>query len=126
MLIGCFAKNLVRLGFLYSVSYIKSIPNPQKIICCRENLIFLGLRSPWVLGVRRFHNHTRYLYAFQPYIIWFTANTLITSLVAGRWLHSHSCGCNLSRYTYVPGVSLKGLGLRVQVGSGRPGIRVCG
>ena len=50
-----FAENLVGLGFLYSVSYIKSIPAHEKIFAVGKscpistlNLIFLGLGCAWV------------------------------------------------------------------------------
>ena len=50
-----FAENLVGLGFLYSVSYIKPIPTHEKIIVVGKSgpnatfhLFFLGLGWPWV------------------------------------------------------------------------------
>ena len=52
-----FAENLVGLqvGVLYSVSYIKTSPNPRKMFTVGKsdpiatfNLFFLGLGSPWV------------------------------------------------------------------------------
>ena len=50
-----FAENLVGLGFLYSVSYIKSILTHEKIFAVGKgtqtplfNLFFLGLGWPWV------------------------------------------------------------------------------
>ena len=59
-----FAENLVGLGFLQYVSYIKSIPTHKKIFSVRRsgsnatyNLIFVGLGWPWGWGVRRFHNN---------------------------------------------------------------------
>ena len=47
---GCLRRILVGLSFLWSVSYIKSIPTQEKVICCGEksvpnaafNVIFLG------------------------------------------------------------------------------------
>ena len=53
---GVFGDNLVGLGFLWSVSYIKPIPNHGKIFCCGEksganatfDQFFLGLGWPWV------------------------------------------------------------------------------
>ena len=64
-----FKGNLIGLGFLQSVPYIKPIPTQQKIIlCCGENVaqtplltwsflgwVGLGLALGW--GVRRFHNN---------------------------------------------------------------------
>ena len=50
-----FAVNLIGFGFFWSVSYMKSIPNPRKTVCCGKtwhkchfDLIFLGLGWPWV------------------------------------------------------------------------------
>ena len=50
-----FAENLVGLGFLYSVSYIKPIPTQEKIFAAGKsgpnvtfNRIFIGLGWPWV------------------------------------------------------------------------------
>ena len=50
-----FAKNLVGLGFLSSVFYIKSIPTHAKLFAVGKsgpnascNLFFLGLGWPWV------------------------------------------------------------------------------
>ena len=56
LLISAFAENLVGLAFLWSVSYIKSIPAHEKAFAVLEkvaemplfNLIFLGLGWPWV------------------------------------------------------------------------------
>ena len=52
---GCFAENLVGLGFLQSVSYLKSIQTHEKLFAAGKsgpnatfNLIFLGLGWPWV------------------------------------------------------------------------------
>ena len=54
-IVGVFAENLVGIGFLYSVSYIKSIPTHEKLFAVGKsgpnstfNLIFLGLGWPWV------------------------------------------------------------------------------
>ena len=51
-----FAEKLAGIGFLQSVSYIKSIPTHEKNICGEKkvaqlppyNLVFLGLGWPWV------------------------------------------------------------------------------
>ena len=50
-----FAETLVGLGFLWSVSYIKSIPTHEKLFAVGKSgpnatfsLIFLGLGWPWV------------------------------------------------------------------------------
>ena len=52
---GCFAENLVGLGFLQSVSYLKSIQTHEKLFAAGKsgpnatfNLIFLGLGWRWV------------------------------------------------------------------------------
>ena len=52
-----FAENLVRIGFLRSVSYIQPFPNHEKLLALGKNgpnatfnLFFLGLGSPWVGG----------------------------------------------------------------------------
>ena len=53
--IRVFAENLVGLGFLESVSYIEPIPTHENLFAVGKsgptatfNLIFLGLRWPWV------------------------------------------------------------------------------
>ena len=56
--IRVFAENLVGLGFLSSVSYIKAIPTDKKKKSfvrrsgpnATFNLFFLGLGWPWVVG----------------------------------------------------------------------------
>ena len=52
-IVGVFAENLVGIGFLYSVSYIKSIPTHEKLFAVGKsgpiatlNLV-LGLGWPW-------------------------------------------------------------------------------
>ena len=64
-----FAENLVGFGFLYSVSYIKSIPTHEILFAVGKSgpnatfdLIFLGLGWSWVelvlgWGVRWFRYH---------------------------------------------------------------------
>ena len=54
-IIGCFAENLVGLGFLQSVSCIKPIPTHEKLFAVGKsgpnatfNLFFLGLGWPWI------------------------------------------------------------------------------
>ena len=68
------AESLVGLGFLQSVSYKKSIPTHEKSFVVRKSgpnttltLILLGLGWPWVGELVGF---IRYLYDFQPNIIW--------------------------------------------------------
>ena len=58
-----FAENLVGLGFLSSISYIKYIPTHEKIIDVGKNgpnttfnLFFLGVGLALGWGVRRFQN----------------------------------------------------------------------
>ena len=54
--IGCLRKTLVLLGFLWSVSYIKSFPSHEKLFAVGKksapnatfNPIFLGSGWPWV------------------------------------------------------------------------------
>ena len=50
-----FEENLVGLGLLWSVSYVKPIPSHEKIFAVGKsgsyatfNLVFLGLGWPWV------------------------------------------------------------------------------
>ena len=72
-----FAENLVGLGFLWSVFYIKSIPTPRKkkLLWVKKvsqnaplNLFFLGLGWHWVGAVRRFHDN---MYTFfNPTEFW--------------------------------------------------------
>ena len=57
---------LVGLGFLWSVSCIKSIPTLEKSFAVRKsgpdatfNLLFLGLGWPWVGGFVCFHNTSK-------------------------------------------------------------------
>ena len=74
-----YAANLVGLGFLRSVSYIKSTPTHQKIFCCGKKwpqmpfltyiVSWVGLALGW--GVRQFH-HSVYM---------FFKNTLIQDAV---------------------------------------------
>ena len=41
--IGCLPGNLVGLGLLQSVSYIKSIPTHEKIFCCGKKVAQMSL-----------------------------------------------------------------------------------
>ena len=66
-IVGVFAENLVGIGFLYSVSYIKSIPTHEKLFAVGKsgpnapfNLIFLGVGSSWVGGFVGFIIFTRF------------------------------------------------------------------
>ena len=50
VIVGCLAGNFVGLGFLQSVSFVKSIPTPEKLFAVGKNgpiatfnLFFLGL-----------------------------------------------------------------------------------
>ena len=68
-----FADNFAGLGFLQSVSYIKSIPTHDKIFAVGKsgptatfNLNFLGLGWPWVGESVGF---IIILYVFQPNVI---------------------------------------------------------
>ena len=65
LLLGrAFAGNLAGLGFLQSVSYIKSIPSHEQVFAvvgksgpnANFNLFFLGLGWPWVGEFVGFHN----------------------------------------------------------------------
>ena len=67
-----FAENLVGLGFLQSVSYIKSIPTHEisfavgkSVPKChfKPNYSWVGLAL--VMGVRRLHNNTYQVIRFQ-------------------------------------------------------------
>ena len=49
LLLGCLP-NLVGLGFLQSVSYIKSIPTHEKIICCGKNWPTWPSQTSFFLG----------------------------------------------------------------------------
>ena len=69
-----FAENLIELGFLQSLSYIKQIPTHKKIFAVGKsgpnaafNLIFLGLGWPWV---GEFVGFIILLCVFQPNMIW--------------------------------------------------------
>ena len=73
-ILGCLLIILVGLGFLQSVSYTKTNPNPRQIICCgkkwlkchfQPNFSWVGLALGW--GVRRFHDNIFIpWYVFNP------------------------------------------------------------
>ena len=77
------AENLVGLGFLQSVSYIKSILNQRKNICCGKKkwpemllsaCFFLGLGWPWV---GEFVGFMMTFICFPTQQHWYIANVLI-------------------------------------------------
>ena len=73
-----FAENLAGLGFLYSVSYMKSIPTHEKLFAVGKsdpnataNLIVSWVRLALGWRVHRIHNIIYSgVYVFQPNRIW--------------------------------------------------------
>ena len=62
--VGVFAENLVGLGFLSSVSYIKPIPTHENLFAvgkkwprCHFYHLFFGIEVALGRGVRRFHGN---------------------------------------------------------------------
>ena len=81
-----FADNLVGLGFLQPVSYIKPLPTHEKLFAVWEKLAQMPLLTQcflgWVValgwGVRRFHNN---IYMFSnPTGFGISPNTLVVIL----------------------------------------------